>query len=86
MTYVLPFMILMKEILFALDLQRYIPNVLGGFLSNTPTVHKVNHGVVALSVVLQMQPHTKHIPTKYHHFRSFVMKFDVVIKHINTKE
>ena len=75
----------MKEIFFVLELQRYTPKVLGGIGSNAVTLHKDNHGVVALVVDLQIQPRTKHIPTKYHHFRSFVMKVDVAIKYIDTK-
>ena len=76
----------MKAFFFVLDLQRYTPNVLCDILSNKVTEQKDNHGMVAPAVYLQMQPRTKHIAIKYHHIRSFVIKFDVVIKHIVTKE
>ena len=33
-----------------------------------------------------MRPHTKHIVIKYHHVWSFIVKYDVLIEHIDAKE
>ena len=50
------------------------------------TVYEKNQGEILLAVSMQIQPRTKHIEIKYHHFRSFVTNGDVKIKHIDTKE
>ena len=86
---VLPFVGLMKENEFELKIQGDAPTVLCSLFGKpvTPvTVYEDNQGAIALAVSPQMQPRTKHIAIKYHHFRSFVANGDVKIKHVNTKE
>ena len=50
------------------------------------TVYEKNQGEILLAVSMQIQPRTKHIEIKYHHFRSFVTNGNVKIKHVNMKE
>ena len=71
--------------MFVLELQWDNPKVLCGIFKNPGMVHEDNQGVIALIVDPQIWPCTKHIAIKYHHFRSFFAKGDVVIKHIDTK-
>ena len=85
---VLPFVSLMKEIDFVLKLRGDTPTVLCSLFEKPVmprTVYEDNQGVIVLEVYLQMQPCTKHIAIKYHHFRSFVVNGDVKIKHVDTK-
>ena len=81
-------MSLMQEIELVLKLQGDAPKLLCSLFKKPVllvTVYKDNQGVIVLEVYLQMQPCTKHIDIKYHHFRSFVVNGDVKIKHVDTK-
>ena len=49
-------------------------------------VYKDNQGAIALAVSLKILPCMKHIAIKYHHFQSFVAKYDVKINHVDTNE
>ena len=49
-------------------------------------LHKDNQKYIALAVAPQVKPRNEHIAINYHHFRSFVAKVDVEIKHFDTKE
>ena len=86
---VLPFLSLMKKIEFLLKLQGDTPAVLCSLFEKpvTPvTVYGDNQGAILLAVSPQMQPRTKHIAIRYHHFRRFVANSGVKIKHVDTKE
>ena len=78
-------MIMMKKIVFILKLQRYFPTFLCDVFENPVTVHEGNQRSIALTVAPQMRPNNKHISIKYHHFRSFFLKCDVVIDTIDKK-
>ena len=67
----LNFFSLMKEIEFVLNLQGDTMTVLFSLFENPITVHEDNQGVIKLAVAMQMQPGTKHIAIKYHHFWKF---------------
>ena len=60
--------------------------MLCSLFENPVTVYENNQGVIALPVYPKIQPRTKHIAIKYHHFRSFFVNGDVEIKHVDTKE
>ena len=68
---VLPFVSIMEEIEFVLNLQGEIPTVLCSLIENPVTVHKYNQGAIVLVVFPQMQPRTKSIAIKYHQFNFF---------------
>ena len=85
MRYVLPFVSLIQNIEFALNIQGNTPTVLCSILKKV-TIHKYNKGAIALAFDPHMRPSTNHIVIKYHHFRSFVANCDVEIQHIYTKE
>ena len=44
-----------------------------------------NTGALELSKVPKMQPRTKHINIKYHHFRAHVQKGTITVEHVDTK-
>ena len=83
---VLPLVFIIKKIEFILKLQGDTLKVLCRILEMKVTVHKDNQGVIILAVALQIKPHMKHIPIKYHHFRGFDANGYVDIQHIDTKE
>ena len=68
---VLPFVSIMKEIDFVIKLQADTPTVLCSIFKNPVTVYEDNQEEIALAVSLKMRPRTKHIATRYHHFRIF---------------
>ena len=82
---VLLFVSIMKEIEFVLNLKGDTLAVLYSLFENPVTVHEDNQHAIALVVALQIQPHTKHIVVKYHHFQISVANGDVEIQHIDTK-
>jgi hypothetical protein len=57
--------------------------------SNKPIVHcrvfEDNSGAVELSTVFKFRPRTKHINTKYHHFRSYVERKLISILKVMTE-
>ena len=61
MRYVLPFVSLMKEIDFVLNLQGDTPTVLCSIFENPVTFYGDNQGEISLKVSPQMQPCMKHI-------------------------
>ena len=74
---VLPFISLMKEIEFVLELQGDTPKVLFSIFENTVKVQEHNQGATALAVAPQMRPCAKHIEIKYYHLQSFVLNYDI---------
>ena len=50
------------------------------------TVFEDNNGTIELAKALKMRPRTKHIAIKYHHFRSYVQKGDIIIEKVDTAE
>jgi Reverse transcriptase (RNA-dependent DNA polymerase) len=50
------------------------------------TVFEDNSGAVELAKVPKMRPRTKHINTKYHHFRQHVFEGKIKIVQVSTKE
>ena len=78
MRYVLPSMILMKDIEFVIEIQGDDPEVLFSLFENPVTVHKDNQGEITLVVAPKMRPCTKNITIKYHHFQSFITNGDVL--------
>ena len=83
---ILPFVSLIKDIGFEPKIQGYTPALLCSLLKNLFIVHEDSKGAIALQFAPQMQPRTKNIAIKCHHFRSFVANGDVDIQHIDTKE
>ena len=83
--YVLPFVILSKYIDILLKLQWDTPKVLWIFFKKPVTVHVDNQGTTTITVAPQMKTRTNHIVIKYHHFRRFFAKDDIVIKHVDNK-
>ena len=59
-------------------------------METTPVVHcklfEDNSGAVELSKVPKMRPRTKHINTKYHHFRQFVFDKLITIQQVATSD
>jgi hypothetical protein len=59
-------------------------------MATTPVVHckafDDNSGAVELAKVPQMRPPTKHINTKYHHFRKFVADGLIKIHQVATQD
>ena len=49
-------------------------------------VFEDNSGALEMATVHKYRPRTKHINVKYHHFRDYVTRGEVVIKPINTKQ
>ena len=83
---ILPIVSLIKYIEFVLKLQGETPEVMCSIFEKLVTFCEDNQGTIVLAVYPQMQPHTKHIAIKYHHFCSFVSHGYVDIKHVDTKE
>jgi hypothetical protein len=58
-------------------------------LHTVPTVNcKVfedNAGAIELANVPKMRPRTKHINTKYHHFRKYVSEGKISVQHVRTE-
>ena len=81
----LPFVSLMKEIEFVLEIQGDTPKVLCSPFENPVTVYEDNRWAIALAVSPQIRPLTKHIAIKYHHFRSFIANGDIEIQHFYIK-
>ena len=79
MRYFLSLFIIIKEIEFIIELQGENQKVLWSIFEYLITVREDNQGAVTLAVPLQIRPYTKHITTKYHHFRIFVANGDVEI-------
>ena len=50
------------------------------------TIHEDNRGALELAIEPKFRPRTKHIATKYHHFRNAVAKGRIKILSIDTKE
>ena len=48
--------------------------------------HGDNQGSIALAVAPKMRPRNKHIAIKYHYFRIFITKGEIVIENIDTME
>ena len=69
---VLPFMSLMKEISFMIELEYDVPKVKSSIFENSVVVHEYNPGTIALTVAPQIRPCTMHIVSKYRHFQIFV--------------
>ena len=78
MRYVLPSMILMKDIEFVIEIQGDDPEVLFSLFEKPVTFHKDNQGEITLVVSPKMEPCTKNITIKYHHFQSFITNGDVL--------
>jgi Reverse transcriptase (RNA-dependent DNA polymerase) len=76
----IPLMRLVKEIKRELKLPMdIIPKVFcRAFEDNT--------GAVELSNVPKLRPRTKHISTKYHHFRKYIFDKQIQVEHISTKD
>ena len=74
---VLPFVSLMKEIEFVLELQGDTPKVLCSIFENPVKFYKNNQGEIVLLADPQIRPCTNTIETKYHHFQSFIANGDV---------
>jgi hypothetical protein len=59
-------------------------------MDTKPTVYcKVfedNSGAIELAKVPKMRPRTKHINTKYHHFRKYVFDGKITVEHIGTND
>ncbi len=59
-------------------------------LTKPPKVHckifEDNEGAIEIAKVPKMRPVTKHLNSKYHHFREEVKKGTVSIYHVGTKE
>jgi hypothetical protein len=59
-------------------------------ISGPPVVHckafEDNLGALELARLPKMQPRTKHINVKYHHFREAVAKGRVSIQHVASKD
>ena len=83
---ILPIVSLIKYIEFVLKLQGETPEVMCSIFEKLVTFCEDNQGTIVLAVYPQMQPHTKHIAIKYHHFWSCVANGDVEVKHIDIKE
>ena len=83
---VLTFVVLVKEIYFALEIKCDTPKVLCSIFEKQVTVHEENQGVITLAVAPQMLTCTNHIAIKYHHLWSFFANGYVKIKHVDTKE
>ena len=49
-------------------------------------VFEDNSGALEMAAVHKYRPRTKHINVKYHHFRDYVTRGEVLIKPINTKQ
>ena len=58
--------------------------------SATPTIRcevfEDNSGALEIATVHKFRPRTKHINTKYHHFREFVSRKEVIIKAISSSQ
>jgi hypothetical protein len=50
------------------------------------TLFEDNSGALALANAPAMRPRTKHINVKYHHFRSYVARGEVVIEQVGTED
>ena len=83
---VLPFMSLMKEISFVLELEDDTPKVKSSLFENPVIVHEDKQGTIALAVAPKMRPCMSHITIKYHHFQSFVANGIGKIQHVDTRE
>jgi hypothetical protein len=45
-----------------------------------------NTGAVELCNVPKLRPRTKHINTKYHHFRKYIFDKQIQVQHVSTQE
>ena len=80
---VLPIIELLKEMAKCLTVLQYKPPILHC------SVFEDNTGAVEISKGAKtplLRPRTKHINVKYHHFRTKVLKGDIEISHISTKD
>ena len=76
----LPLMELMKEIYEVFNMTMELkPNI-------KCTVFEDNNGCIELAKCPRLRPRTKHIGTKYHHFRSKVKEGRVEVLKIDTKD
>ena len=48
------------------------------------TVFEDNNGVLEIAKTLKIRPRTKHIAIKYHHFRAYIEKGDILLEKIDT--
>ena len=76
---IIPLMGLLKEIKGNFDLNTDLPEI-------KCTVFEDNNSCIALAKAPRMNPRTKYIALKYHHFRSYVSSKLVSIEYIATEE
>ena len=80
----------MREVLPLMELMREIHDAFEGHVDCRPgfkcTAFEDNNGCIELAKCPKMRPRTKHIGTKYHHFRSKVEEGIVKVLHIGTED
>ena len=76
---IIPLMGLLKEIKVHFDLNNNIPEI-------RCTVFEDNNSCIALTKAPRMNPRTKYIALKYHHFRSYVSSKLVTIQYLASEE
>ena len=76
---IIPLMGLLKEIKEYFDLNDNLPEI-------KCTVFEDNNSCIALAKAPRMNPRTKYIALKYHHFRNYVSSKLITIQHIASEE
>ena len=76
---IIPLMGLLKEIKVHFDLNNNIPEI-------RCTVFEDSNSCIALAKAPRMNPRTKYIALKYHHFRSYVSRKLVTIQYLASEE
>jgi hypothetical protein len=80
----------LREVISLMDLCRELHAKVSNHIQPTPTVHctafEDNSGAFELATAPKMRPRTKHINSKYHHFRSHVDQKIIQIQQVKTEE